>query len=329
LAEAGRKKGKMKTIKQGIIGTAILFILGALQGHAQTNIIIKAPIVADDHTMKISWNAETGAVYQVWAADSLTDVGNQGFKWIIRDSDCVSKGTNAEWMDVGNPQWIPRILPPRFQPMRFYRVEKVKQATLTPSPTVALSLSQTNPISGDLYATVSVTLTDTNQQMSFVGVFVDGQRLYSVPNENFTVFINSCEWPNGPHEIYAVVTTMDTGETLPDSDAATETNAAIFAVGVSTSKFVTFSNYISQFFVAVPFFAAGQTQEVVATFAEDSCWRLTVLNYQDTPVRQFTGQDSSLYAAWDGNDDSGNPLPYGFYDYYIEARPSRYGCLKE
>jgi hypothetical protein len=172
-------------------------------------------------------------------------------------------------------------------------------------------------------------MTDTNQQMSSVGVFVDGQRLYSVAAESFTVFINSCEWPNGPHEIYATVTTVDGGETLPDSDEATATNAANFAVGVSSSQFVTFSNYISQFFVAVPFFdpSVGQTQEVVATFPEDTYWRLTVLDYQNSPVRQFTGQGSSLYAAWDGNDDSGNPLSDGYYDYYIEARPSQYGGL--
>jgi len=122
-------------------------------------------------------------------------------------------------------------------------------------------------------------------------------------------------------------TMVDNGETLPDSDDETATNAANLAVGVSASRFVTFSNYISQFFVAVPFFTGGQTQEIIATFPEDSCWRLTVLDYQYNPVRQYTGQSSSLYAAWDGNDGSGNPLSYGFYDYYIEARPSQYGCL--
>jgi len=319
----------MKTINHGIIGGIALLMFVGLHVQAHTNIIIKTPIVAADQTVKIGWNAETGAVYQVEAVDSLTGAGSQGLQWVVRETDCVSKGTNAEWMDVGTALWIPRILPPRFQPMRFYRVQKVKQATLTPQPAVTVQLSQTNLTSGDLYATVSVSMTDTNQQMSSVDVFVDGQRLYSVPSENFTVYINTCEWPNGPHEIYAVATTVDYGETIPESDDAQATNAANFAVGVSTSRFVTFSNYISQFFVAVPFFApgAGQTQEVVATFAEDSCWRLTVLDYQSTPVRQFTNQSSSLYAAWDGNDSLGNPLPYGYYDYYIEARPSRYGCL--
>jgi len=307
---------------------AILVALTGLCAQAQTNITINSPIIAADQTAKISWNAETGAVYQVWSADSLTDLDPQGLQWVLRDASCASKGTNAEWMDVGDPLWMPRILPPRFQPMRFYRVQKIDQATMTPPPTVSVSLTQTNGILGDLYATVNVTLVDTNQQLSDVALFVDGQKLYTFGDLNFTAFINSCEWPNGPHEIYAVATMVDTGESLPDCDDCIDTNAASFAIGVSPSQSVTFSNYISQFFVAVPFFdpTAGQTQEVVASFPEDTCWRLTVLNYLDQPVRQFTNTSSSLYVAWDGNDDSGNPLPFGFYDYYIEARPSQFGC---
>ena len=295
---------------------------------AQTNIIIQAPIVADDHTVKISWNAETGAVYQVESADSLTDTGGQGLQWIIRESDCASKGTNAEWMDVGDSQWIPRILPPRFQPMRFYRVTKVKQATLTPPPTVTLQLDQSNLASGFITATMNLTYADTNQQMSSVKLFVDGQEIYTTTDESSSTDINSSEWPNGQHEIYAVATTVDAGETLPDSDDETPTNAANFAIAVSPSQFVTFSNYISEFFVSTPFFdpADGQTQEVVATFPEDTCWNLYVLDYNYNPVREFSGQSSSLYVAWDGNDDSGNPTPYGFYDYYIQARPSQFGC---
>ncbi len=295
---------------------------------AQTNINIKAPIAADDHTMKISWNAEAGAVYQVESADSLTDIGSQGLQWVIRESDCASKGTNAEWMDVGSPQWIPRILPPRFQPMRFYRVAKVKQATLTPPPTVTLQLDQSNLVSGFINAAASVTYADTNQQMSSLKIFVDGQEIDSAADDSLSATINSCEWPNGQHEIYAVVTTVDAGETLPDSDDETETNAANFAIGVSASQFVTFSNYISEFFVTTPFFdpAQGQTQEVMAAFPEDTCWNLYVLDYNYNPVQEFSGQSSSLDVTWDGTDGNGNQTYYGFYDYYIEARPLRFGC---
>jgi hypothetical protein len=200
---------------------------------------------------------------------------------------------------------------------------------LTPPPTVTVQLSQSNgPIAGDLYATVNVTLVDTNQQLSDVKLIVDGQKFYGAGSNNFTAFINSCEWPNGPHEIYAVATMVDAGETIPPSDLQTATNAAKVAIGISSSRFVNFSNYISQFFVATPFFdpTVAQTQEVVATFPENTCWQLTVLNYQDTAVRHFTNQSPYLYLAWDGNDDFGNPLPFGFYDYYIQARPARFGC---
>jgi hypothetical protein len=207
----------------------------------------------------------------------------------------------------------------------------VKQATLTPPPTVTLQLDQSNLVSGFIYATINLTYTDTNQQMSSVKLFVDGQEVYSTTDESSSTYINSSEWPNGRHEIYAVATTVDSGETLPDSDDETETNAANFAIAVSPSQSVTFSNYISEFFVSTPFFdpAEGQTQEIIATFPEDTCWQLYVLDGNYNPVREFSGQSSTLYAAWDGTDDYGNPTYYGFYDYYIEARPSRFGCLNE
>jgi hypothetical protein len=288
----------MRTIVRRTI--AAIIVASAFCSQAQTNIFIQSPVIAADQTAKISWNSQVGAVYQVWSADALAGVGPQGLQWIIRNGNCASKGTNAEWMDVGDPLWIPRILPPRLQPERFYRVEQVGHATLTP-PIVTVQLSQTNgAISGDLYATVNVTLVDTNEQLSGVNLIVDGQKFFTAGDYSFTAFINSCEWPNGPHEIYAVATTVDTGETLPTSEAEIATNAANIGIGVSASQFGIFSNYISQYFVAVPFFdpTAGQTQEVVALFPENTCWRLTVLDYQDNPVRQFTNQSPSLYVAF-------------------------------
>lgn len=130
----------MNIIRKGIIGTALS---AGLCSYAQTNYVIQTPIAAADHTIKIRWNCETGAVFQVQSADSLTDLGAQGLQWVIRDSDCDSKGTNAEWMDFGDAQWLPRVLHPRFQPQRFYRVAKIGQAVGTP-PTVTLQFSQTN-----------------------------------------------------------------------------------------------------------------------------------------------------------------------------------------
>ncbi len=314
------------------MGCVLAFSI-ALNASGQTNgPVIQTPIVrADDYrTVLLRWNTETGAVYQVESADALEAEGAQGLKWVIRESDCVSKGTNSEWMDVGDARWLPRVLHPIFQEHRFYRVQKVNQATNTP-PVVSVQLSQSNTASGFLRATALVSVADTNQSLYSVGIFVDGQRLGSMesfPSTNSGVWINSTEWPNGPHEIYAVATIADSAETTPANESeAAETNAVVYAVGVSPSQFVTFSNYISQFFVAIPYFQAGQTQEIVAKFEQDSYWRVSVLNYLDIAVRQFEGQGSSCYAPWDGNDDNGDPLPYGFYDYFIEARPSQYGPL--
>ena len=90
---------------------------------------------------------------------------------------------------------------------------------------------------------------------------------------------------------------------------------------------MSFENYVSQFFIANPYFQGGQTQEVLAAFEVNSNWRLRIVNYQETTVREYTGQGTSLYTAWNGTDQAGTPLPYGFYDYIIEARPSEFGPL--
>ncbi|MEI7733099.1 MAG: hypothetical protein WCO56_26240 [Verrucomicrobiota bacterium] len=289
-----------------------------------------------DSASLISWEAETGAVYQVESADMLDQTNLHGLIWVVRETDWPSLGCQTKWMDVGDTAWIPRIFHPVFQNHRFYRVTRTGMATL-PASSIALQLSQTNAalpsgtnsVQGDLDISVTLTPADTNQTLSSVDIFVDGQRLYSIPSTNFMVSINTTEWPNGPHEIYAVATLTDGGETIPGSDDEVATNAANFSIGISPISVCVFSNYISRFFVAVPYFdpLTGQAQEITAAFPEDTYWRLTVLNYQYTPVHQFTGQSSTLYAAWNGNNQSDESIPYGYYDYYIEARPSRYGPL--
>ena len=176
---------------------SFIALLSVFRSVGQTNIIITNPVVALDQTVKIKWNSQPGTVYQIWAADSLTGTNAQGLQWTIREADCASKGTNAEWMDVGDPLWTPRIVPPRFQPQRFYRVQRVKQATMTPPfSTVSVQLSQTNVASGDLYATVnqsrSLTRTSRCPTCEF---FVDGQKFYSFRQPEFHGFHShdSCE----------------------------------------------------------------------------------------------------------------------------------------
>lgn len=325
----GKYNGRIMKNRTQTTPLLLLATLAASLGSVHAAITINTPHVFrnDYGTVLLRWNSETGAVYQVESADAIGTEGAQGYEWMIRETDCASKGTNSEWLDVGDTRWIPRVFHPVHQGQRFYRVQKIGQADLPP-PAVSIQLSQSNQISGWLNVSVSTTHADTNNQLSSVGVFVDGQRVRTAPIENFSTWINTTEWPNGPHEIYAVATTVDGGETI-DTDDSASTNVASMGIGVSTSRIENFENYISQFFVAVPYFdpVAGQTQEVTAVFAEDSYWRITVVDYQDTEVRRFEGQGTSCFAAWDGNDQFGTPLPFGFYDYIIEARPSQYGPL--
>jgi hypothetical protein len=143
---------------------------------------MQAPRVRSDdyRTTYLRWSTEPGGIYQVESADALGAQGAQGLTWIVRETDCVARGTNAEWVDFGDIRWIPRVLHPVFQPQRFYRVQKAKQATLTP-PIVTVQVLQggsplpagTNAVSGYIFAAVNVTLVDTNDQLSSVRLFVD------------------------------------------------------------------------------------------------------------------------------------------------------------
>jgi hypothetical protein len=313
-----------------------LFAAWAAFGQSTNPPVMRTPVVRTDdyRTTYLSWPAQTGTVYQVESADILGTQSMQGLKWVIRDSDTAARGTNAEWVDFGDARWIPRVFHPIFQPFRFYRVVKVKQATLTP-PTVTVQVLQggsplpggTNSVGGYIYVATHVTPANTNDQLSSVGVFVDGQKLYSISRYDATNFVNTTQWPNGLHEIYAVANTIDYSETLPDSDAAASTNAAHLGIGHSVPKFLVFSNFISQYFIATPFFDAGQTQQVLAAFDADANWRVRVVNNQNTTVRTYTGTGTKAFAAWDGKNQNGSALSYGYYDYYVEARPSQYGPL--
>jgi hypothetical protein len=115
-------------------------LLSACAAFSQTNgPLMETPRVrADDYrTAYLRWNAETGGIYQVESMDAIGTQGMQGLRWVVRETDCVARGTNAEWVDFGDIRWIPRVFHPIHQPQRFYRVQKVKQATLTP-PTVTI-----------------------------------------------------------------------------------------------------------------------------------------------------------------------------------------------
>src|SRR5207237_308090 len=127
--------------------------------------------------------------------------------------------------------------------------------------------------------------------------------------------INTCEWPNGPHTLFATVT-ASSGVPGPSGFYPIDIGRA-----VSSYVPVTFDNYISRLAFSQPFFEPelGQTQTVTAAFANYSGWTLQVLDESSNAVKTVTGVGSSLHYDWDGTGDGGTNLEKGIYYYLLSA----------
>jgi len=241
-------------------------------------------------------------------------------------------------MDVGDPGWSPRIFHPRLTETRFYRVIKTGSATL-PSPTVTFSLYQHNLLVPSGQTTIkdffevryNVSLGVPADILAEVLVLVNGQIVHRGYSVTGSAWVNTSEWPNGPHTIQVVARTVDAADSTPSTSDQANDGDVEFGVGTSSTRSITFNPYISEYFVATPFFepAVHGFQEIVAAFQEDSYWRLFVLAGDNSVVDGYEGEGTTLYVAWDGTDFEFNPLPNGIYDYYIEARPKTLGPFED
>lgn len=127
--------------------------------------------------------------------------------------------------------------------------------------------------------------------------------------------INTCEWPNGPHILFAVATARS-GMSGPTGDFPIYTG-----YGVSAYVPVTFNNLISRIAFSQPFFepSLGQTQEVTATFAANCNWTLQIQDVNSNTVRNASGSGNSMTFDWDGTGDDETNIPDGVYTYFISA----------
>ncbi|MFN7141105.1 MAG: hypothetical protein ACK4UN_17385, partial [Limisphaerales bacterium] len=319
--------------KLGLI-VALVLLFGMHRGMA-TNIVmaVKSEL---DKTVTLSWNTETNGIYQIESCETLNPLSNSQVRWTARELEFPAQGTNTVWMDVGDPGWVPRLFHPRLGSTRFYRVSKVGAATLTNSPLVTISFYQDgNTLVGTNQTTVSnfvqvrynVDLGNSEDLMSEVLLLVDGQVIERGYSTNGAAWINTTEWTNGIHQIWAVAKTVDSGDTTGTDEDTSE--AAEYGIGISQKRSISFDNYISEFFVATSYFqpSVQGVQEIVAKFKEDSYWRLFVVDGDWHQVLVYQGEGESLYVPWDGTDFATNPVPDGVYNYYIEARPKTLGPL--
>jgi hypothetical protein len=129
--------------------------------------------------------------------------------------------------------------------------------------------------------------------------------------------INTCEWLNGQHILFATARCTSAPEGGP-------VNSPAVLVGHAVSAFVPviFNNLVTGIAFSQAFFdpTLGQTQIVTAVFASNSDWTLTIVNPSTNTVLTATGSGSSMAYNWDGTGTGETPLPAGVYHYLISAQ---------
>ena len=265
-----------------------------------------------DGAVQLRWQSESNAFYQVLYA---TELLNTNTVWWALADDVSSHGTNTTFLDTGIYWKDPELKHPALDTKRFYRVVKAGTNTLAP-PVVTLTTPTADSIlSGEV--TITATAVSTNDVFA-IKFFVDGEEVgeATMPDAATASFaINTTEWPNGPHNIFAVAQVTSGTETTGTPSTVKQ------GAGASVYVPVTFDNYISKWFFSEPIFepSLGETQRITATFAAYSTWTLEIRDASDTVVRSGTGEGYSMQFDWDGRNTSGQNLPDGQYGFSLNA----------
>jgi hypothetical protein len=290
-----------------------LAVLSLNVSYAQNAIQFTAAKATVENAILLYWASNTNEVYEIDYADQLNTNADGTTAWTPLYTDYPSHGTNTFVADCGDYDLIPEIPHPRNSPMRFYRIVNSGTNTSPINPTVAI----TSPVNGaSLSGNVVVTASSSSPEyLSEVSVFIDGEEQWlSGDGTNFV--INTCEWPNGPHTVFAVARSQSTIDGIPYNSTVT------FGSSASPYVNVTFNNLISRLDLSQRFFepSEGQTQQVTATFAANVNWSLQIQDPSSNSVRTVTGSGVSMLFNWDGTGDGGASIPDGPYTYLLTAQ---------
>ena len=320
LSRAGTGKSPiMKTLfnKQNMGSAALgLGLLLAQSVFGQTNLKFTAVAATDEKAIRLTWASQSNEVYQVQCADSLIDTNTGTTTWQTLYDDYPSQGTSTFWLDTGNYNLVPQILHPKNMPMRFYRIlDRGTDGLAYDEPTVSI-VTPTNGFiaSGSLTITVAASTDQSGGVDS--KLYVDGQEMWP-SDDGSNYVINTCEWGNGSHILFATAKSLSA-----PSGGPVNTPAALVGHAVSPFVPVTFSNLVTRISFSEPFFNpdAGQTQQVSAVFAANCDWTLNIRDIYSNAVRTVTGSGTFLLFNWDGNGNGGTNIPAGVYYYYISAQ---------
>lgn len=297
------------------------------QSFGQTNLQFTGISVTDEGAMHIAWSSTNHEVYEVDEADALIDTNTGSITWNKLYDQYPSQGTNTFWLDTGNYNLTPQIVRPQNMPMRFYRVVDLGADTTSDEPSVSIT-SPTNSTAATGELTINVVASTDQPVLTGTKLYVDGQEMRpAITTTNYTdgtgvtnyevdtYNINTCEWGNETHTLFATAE-CESG----NGDAV---GSPPVATGHAVSPFVSvlFSNLITRISFSQPSFdpAAGQTQQVSAVFAANCDWTLNIADGFSNVVFTTTGSGSSMQYNWNGTGNGGTNLPQGIYYYYISA----------
>jgi hypothetical protein len=300
-------------MKTTIKGTLLLAMLLACSVSGQdTNLNFNNISATVEGAIRLSWNSTSNEVYRIDYASEIIDTNTGYTVWQPLYDNYPSHGTSTFWLDTGNYNLEPSIQHPKKTEQRYYRI--VNKGTNDGEPPYIVITSPTNNSVLSDQITVSVVATSSMPVIN-IKLFVDGQEMdRSEDGTNFV--INTCEWPNGPHVLFATAKAQST--------FSGPSGYFPITIGRSVSPYmnVTFDNLISRVAFSQEFFepSLGQTQQVTASFAANVDWTLQMINEDSNVVRTVTGSGISLAYNWDGTGSGGTNVPAGVYYYVISAQ---------
>jgi hypothetical protein len=315
----------MKTIKGASVILAIIAAMAAsaTNSKAQTNLNFNNVSATVEGAILLSWNSTPNEYYEIDYADSLIDTNTGTITWNLLYEDYPAQGTNTIWLDTGSYFVDPIVEHPSKTAMRFYRIV-LSGTNDIPGPAVSI----TSPAGGySAFGDINVTVS-ANSVQPFIStkLYVDGQEMQeasSVTNyvnngTNFVVatyLLNTCEWPNGSHKLFA------TAQCQSGPSGTHDFPTPLIGRGVSPFVSGSFSNLITRVAFSQPFFMPedGQTQRVSAVFAANVNWTLQIQDASTNTVRTATGSGGSMVFTWDGTGAGGTNLPVGNYTYLVSA----------
>jgi hypothetical protein len=292
-----------------IIGSILLFVFF---GNAQTSPPQFLNVTADTGgAVKLRWQSAANEVYRIEYASVLSEP----MIWNTLYENYPSQGNETIWKDAGSEFGVTPIPHPQDTEKRFYRIvvtgnndSSAPQSSIT-SPAAGATLSGT--------VTISVSITSVRDVVS-VRLFVDGEEVGNQLYPETDFVINTAQYSNGPHDLFAVV------ENIIGAETTDEPSNLIVNFAASPPTSVTFDNFITDFRGSARFLEPSEAETIRfrAGFGAYADWTLVISDSSAVPVRTVTGTGYSLNFVWNGTSDLGSQVAAGFYDATLSATPS-------